>query len=75
MYGPTGKNAALTGMPHPDTKSHLQIADQSCTGAIVSVYNAGQALGTMITAYSADRFSRRWSICAAGIIGTGLPLL
>lgn len=37
-------------------------------GAIVSLYNTGQALGTFITGYSADKFSRRWTICAAGII-------
>jgi MFS family permease len=40
-------------------------------GAIVSLYNTGQALGTFITGYSADRFSRRWTICAAGIICKG----
>ncbi|KAN0116882.1 putative hexose carrier protein [Hyaloscypha variabilis] len=40
------------------------------TGAIVLVYNAGQAVGTFITGYSADRFSRRWTICAAGMIAT-----
>ncbi|KAE9376420.1 putative hexose carrier protein [Stipitochalara longipes BDJ] len=42
----------------------------SLTGAIVSVYNAGQAVGTFITGYSADRFSRRWTICAAGMVAT-----
>ncbi|KAL2068488.1 hypothetical protein VTL71DRAFT_16586 [Oculimacula yallundae] len=51
MYGPSAKNAALTG-------------------AIVSVYNAGQAVGTFVTGYSADKFSRRWTICAAGTIAT-----
>ncbi|KAH7336169.1 putative hexose carrier protein [Rhexocercosporidium sp. MPI-PUGE-AT-0058] len=51
MYGPSAKNASLTG-------------------AIVSLYNAGQALGTFITGYSADRFSRRWTICAAGMLAT-----
>ncbi|KAH8747898.1 general substrate transporter [Hyaloscypha finlandica] len=51
MYGPSAKNASLTG-------------------AIVSVYNAGQAVGTFITGYSADKFSRRWTICAAGMIAT-----
>ncbi|RDW65094.1 hypothetical protein BP6252_10745 [Coleophoma cylindrospora] len=39
-------------------------------GAIVSLYNAGQAVGTFGSGYSADRFSRRWTICVAGILAT-----
>ncbi|RDW68193.1 hypothetical protein BP5796_08850 [Coleophoma crateriformis] len=39
-------------------------------GAIVSLYNAGQAVGTFGSGYSADRFSRRWTICAAGLLAT-----
>ncbi|KFY95126.1 hypothetical protein V500_02910 [Pseudogymnoascus sp. VKM F-4518 (FW-2643)] len=46
------------------------LKNPSLIGAIVSLYNTGQALGTFITGYSADRFSRRWTICAAGVIST-----
>ncbi|PLB50585.1 putative hexose carrier protein [Aspergillus steynii IBT 23096] len=49
MFGPSGKNAALTG-------------------AIVSLYNVGQAVGTFGAGYSANRFSRRWTICASAVI-------
>ncbi|KAL4954716.1 general substrate transporter [Aspergillus filifer] len=38
------------------------------TGAIVSLYNVGQAIGTFGAGYSADRFSRRWTICGSWII-------
>ncbi|KAL4926359.1 sugar porter family MFS transporter [Aspergillus undulatus] len=38
------------------------------TGAIVSLYNVGQAIGTFGAGYSANRFSRRWTICGSGII-------
>ncbi|KAL3480922.1 putative hexose carrier protein [Aspergillus californicus] len=38
------------------------------TGAIVSLYNVGQAVGTFGAGYSANRFSRRWTICGSGVI-------
>ncbi|KAJ0316420.1 hypothetical protein Brms1b_005450 [Colletotrichum noveboracense] len=38
------------------------------TGAIVSVYNAGQAIGGMTTGYLADRFSRKYTILIASIL-------
>jgi MFS family permease len=68
MYGPSAKNASLTGMP-PQSQGTRRIDADPLTGAIVSVYNAGQALGTFITGYSADKFRRKWTICAAGMIG------
>ncbi|KAF7592747.1 hypothetical protein BBP40_012505 [Aspergillus hancockii] len=37
-------------------------------GAIVSLYNVGQALGTFAAGYSANKFSRRWTICGSAII-------
>lgn len=40
------------------------------TGAIVSLYNVGQAIGTFGAGYSANKYSRRWTICASAIIGT-----
>lgn len=39
------------------------------TGAIVSLYNVGQAIGTFGAGYSANKYSRRWTICASAIIG------
>ncbi|KAK2733793.1 sugar transporter [Colletotrichum kahawae] len=38
------------------------------TGAIVSVYNAGQAIGGMTTGYLADKFSRKYTILIASIL-------
>ncbi|KAL3464517.1 general substrate transporter [Aspergillus heterothallicus] len=38
------------------------------TGAIVSLYNVGQAIGTFGAGYSANKFSRRWTICASAVI-------
>ncbi|CAG8049186.1 unnamed protein product [Penicillium olsonii] len=38
------------------------------TGAIVSLYNVGQAIGTFGAGYSANKYSRRWTICASAII-------
>ncbi|KAL2795306.1 general substrate transporter [Aspergillus keveii] len=38
------------------------------TGAIVSLYNVGQAVGTFGAGYSANKFSRRWTICGSAVI-------
>ncbi|KAL0932411.1 sugar transporter [Colletotrichum truncatum] len=38
------------------------------TGAIVSVYNAGQAIGGMTAGYLADKFSRKYTILIASIL-------
>lgn len=38
------------------------------TGAIVSVYNAGQAIGGLTTGYLADRFSRKYTILIASVL-------
>ncbi|KAF4983464.1 hypothetical protein FZEAL_1193 [Fusarium zealandicum] len=38
------------------------------TGAIVSVYNAGQAIGGLTVGYLADRFSRKYTILVAAIL-------
>ncbi|GLI73614.1 hypothetical protein PoHVEF18_001834 [Penicillium ochrochloron] len=38
------------------------------TGAIVSLYNVGQAVGTFAAGYSANKFSRRWTICGSAVI-------
>ncbi|KAF2221228.1 general substrate transporter [Elsinoe ampelina] len=43
-------------------------ANASLTGAIVSVYNAGQAIGGLTTGYLADAFSRRWTIFLSGVL-------
>jgi MFS family permease len=37
-------------------------------GAIVSVYNAGQAIGGLTTGYIADKFSRKYTILSASIL-------
>ncbi|KAE8325834.1 general substrate transporter [Aspergillus sergii] len=37
-------------------------------GAIVSLYNVGQALGTFAAGYSANKFSRRWTICGSAVV-------
>ncbi|GAB7358335.1 hypothetical protein MBLNU230_g2407t1 [Neophaeotheca triangularis] len=36
--------------------------DVQLSGAIVSVYNAGQAVGGLTVGYLADKFSRRWTM-------------
>ncbi|KAF9894127.1 hypothetical protein FE257_009100 [Aspergillus nanangensis] len=38
------------------------------TGAIVSLYNVGQAIGTFAAGYSANRLSRKWTICHSAVI-------
>ncbi|KAG8626231.1 hypothetical protein KVT40_005176 [Elsinoe batatas] len=43
-------------------------ANASLTGAIVSVYNAGQAIGGLTTGYLADAFSRRWTIFLSDVL-------
>ena len=40
----------------------------SLQGAIVSVYNAGQAIGGMTVGVIADKYSRRWTILLAAIL-------
>jgi MFS family permease len=45
------------------------------TGAIVSLYNVGQAVGTFGAGYSANKFSRRWTICGSAMIGRSILLL
>lgn len=40
----------------------------SLQGAIVSVYNAGQAIGGMTVGILADQYSRRWTIFLAAIL-------
>ena len=69
MFGPTATNAALKGMYNSLTVWQHATKHQTI-GAIVAVYNAGQAVGTFATGYSADKFSRRWTICGAGILGS-----
>ncbi|TKX19973.1 high-affinity glucose transporter-4 [Elsinoe australis] len=43
-------------------------ANASLTGAIVSTYNAGQAVGALSTGWLADKFSRRWTIFLSGVL-------
>jgi MFS family permease len=38
-------------------------------GAIVSLYNVGQAVGTFAAGYLANKLSRRWTICISAVIG------
>ncbi|KAL5358333.1 putative hexose carrier protein [Aspergillus floccosus] len=38
------------------------------TGAIVALYNVGQAIGTFAAGYSANKFSRRWTLCGSAVI-------
>lgn len=40
------------------------------TGAVVSVYNAGQAVGTLFAGWTADKFSRRYTLTIASAIAT-----
>jgi MFS family permease len=40
------------------------------TGAIVSVYNAGQAIGGMTTGYLADKISRKYTLFVASFLST-----
>lgn len=43
-------------------------ANPPLSGAIVSVYNAGQALGGLSTGFFADKLSRKWTIFLAAFI-------
>lgn len=40
------------------------------SGAIVSVYNAGQAIGGLTSEYIADRFSRKWTLFLASVLSS-----
>lgn len=40
----------------------------SISGAIVSVYNAGQGIGSLTTGYLADKYSRKWTIFIAAFL-------
>ncbi|QGA15942.1 hypothetical protein EYB26_003604 [Talaromyces marneffei] len=55
-----------------DTFKHCMLGptgvNAPLTGAIVSLYNVGQAVGTFAAGYSANRFSRRRTICASAVI-------
>ena len=44
------------------------MSSTSLQGAIVSVYNAGQAIGGMTTGFLADQYSRRWTIFLAAFL-------
>lgn len=44
------------------------MSSDSLQGAIVSVYNAGQAIGGMTVGVLADQYSRRWTIFLAAIL-------
>lgn len=39
------------------------------SGAIVSTYNAGQAIGGLSVGYLADRISRKYTMSFAGFLG------
>ena len=46
------------------------MVNTSYQGAIVSVYNAGQALGGMTVGYLADKYSRKYTIFIAAFLST-----
>ncbi|GME52724.1 hypothetical protein VE03_03405 [Neofusicoccum parvum] len=72
VYG-VDSGIIATTMGHDSFKLYMygpSMADASIQGAIVSLYNAGQSLGTVASSWSADRFSRRYTIMAAGLLAT-----
>lgn len=48
----------------------LGLSTSYLTGAIVSLYNAGQAVGGLTSGRIADRFSRKYTISAMSILST-----
>lgn len=44
------------------------------SGAIVSVYNAGQSIGGLSTGFLADKFSRKYTIFIAAFLSMFPPL-
>lgn len=44
------------------------MVNTSYQGAIVSVYNAGQAIGGMTVGYLADKYSRKYTIFIASFL-------
>lgn len=44
------------------------MVNTSYQGAIVSVYNAGQAIGGFTVGYLADKYSRKYTILIASVL-------
>lgn len=45
-----------------------KLKNAQLSGAIVSVYNAGQGLGGASVGYLADKLSRRWTMAFAAVL-------
>ncbi|KAJ5386195.1 hexose carrier protein [Penicillium cosmopolitanum] len=72
VYGvDSGSGIIATTLGH-DTFKYAMLgptgANASLTGAIVSLYNVGQAVGTFAAGYLANKLSRRWTICISAVI-------
>lgn len=52
------------------SRTMLLDSNAPSTGAIVSVYNAGQAIGGMTVGYLADKISRKYTIGLAALLST-----
>ncbi|QKD56722.2 general substrate transporter [Fusarium oxysporum Fo47] len=70
IYG-LGSGIIATTFGHDTFKLAMygpSMVNTTYQGAIVSVYNAGQAIGGLTTGYIADRFSRKYTILFASIL-------
>jgi MFS family permease len=77
IYG-VDSGIIATTIGHDTFKLYMfgpSMTNTALTGALVSVYNAGQSVGSATVGYLADRFSRKYTISLAAALATFGALL
>ena len=71
IYG-VDSGIIATTIGHDTFKLYMfgpSMTNTALIGALVSVYNAGQSVGSATVGYLADRFSRKYTISFAAFLG------
>lgn len=74
IYG-VDSGIIATTIGHDTFKLYMfgpSMTNTALVGALVSVYNAGQSVGSASVGYLADRFSRKYTISFAAFLGQSL---